>query len=79
LRQPLNLTVEIAELLLDGLARLEQRPDRSHQLGTILDHLLGSRGEDIVIVRDAKGAVDDRRSPYVEPWVPEFPLRRLRG
>jgi hypothetical protein len=46
-RQPVNLTAEIADLLLDGLARLEQRPDRSHQLGTILDQLLGSRGEDI--------------------------------
>jgi hypothetical protein len=53
-RQPVNLTVEIADLLLDGLARLEQRPDRSHQFGTILDHLLGSRGEDIEL-----GATDD--------------------
>src|SRR3974377_819541 len=53
-RQPVNLTVEIGDLLLDGLARLEQRPDRSHQLGTILDQLLGSRGEDIEL-----GATDD--------------------
>ena len=35
-RQLVNLTVEIVDLLLDGLARLEQRPDRSHQFGTIL-------------------------------------------
>jgi hypothetical protein len=46
-RQLQNLTVEIADLLLDGLARIKQRPDRGHQLGTILDQLLGSRGEDI--------------------------------
>ena len=36
-RQLQNLTVEIANLLLDGLARLEQRPDRGYQLGTTLD------------------------------------------
>lgn len=36
-RQLQNLTVEIADLLLDGLARREKRPDHSHQLGTILD------------------------------------------
>jgi hypothetical protein len=52
--QPVNLTVEIADLLLDVLARLEQRPDRSHELGTILDQLLGSRGEDIEL-----GATDE--------------------
>ena len=32
-----NLTVEITDLLLDGLARREQRPDRSDQLGPILN------------------------------------------
>ena len=36
-RQIQNLTVEIADLLFDGLARLEQRPDGGHQLGMILD------------------------------------------
>lgn len=29
-RQLQNLTVEIADLLHDGLARVEQRPDRGH-------------------------------------------------
>src|ERR1700730_6177185 len=42
-----NLTVEIADLLLDGPARCEQRSDRSHQLRTILNQLLGSHGEDV--------------------------------
>ena len=46
-RQPQNLTVEIADLLLDGLARDKQWPDRSNQLGTVLDQLLGSHGKDI--------------------------------
>jgi hypothetical protein len=32
-----NLTIEIADLLFDSLARLEQRPDRGYQLGTTLD------------------------------------------
>ena len=40
--------------MLDGLARFEQRPDCSHQIGTILDQLLGSYGEDI-----ERGAADD--------------------
>ena len=31
--QLVNLTIEIVDLLLDGLARLEQRPDRSNQFG----------------------------------------------
>ena len=34
-RQLVNLTVEIVDLLLDGLARLKQRPHCSNQLGTI--------------------------------------------
>src|SRR5262245_28204571 len=42
-----NLTVEIADLLFDSFARLEQRPDRGYQLGTILDQFLGSHGKDI--------------------------------
>ena len=42
-RQLMNLTVEIADLLLDGLARIKQRSDRSDQFWTILDQLLGPR------------------------------------
>src|ERR1700730_7423490 len=42
-----NLAVKLTDLLLDGIARFEQRPDRSHQLGTTLDQLLGSHGKDI--------------------------------
>jgi hypothetical protein len=34
-RQRQNLTVEIADLLLDGPARDKQWPDRSNQLGTV--------------------------------------------
>ncbi|WP_156042207.1 hypothetical protein [Bradyrhizobium sp. URHD0069] len=48
-----NLAVEVADLLLDGIAGFEQRPDRSHQLRTALDQLLGSHGEDI-----ERGAAD---------------------
>src|SRR5262245_49080896 len=36
-----NLTIEIVGLLLDRLTSLEQRPDHSDQLGTILDQFLG--------------------------------------
>jgi hypothetical protein len=36
-RELQNLAVEVADLPLDGFARLEQWPDRSHQLRTILD------------------------------------------
>ena len=42
-----NLTIEIVGLLLDGLTCLEQRPDHSDQLGTILDQFLGPNGKDI--------------------------------
>ena len=42
-----NLAVKLADLLPDGLARFEQRSDRSYQLRTALDQLLGSHGEDI--------------------------------
>src|ERR1700716_2070407 len=42
-----NLTVKLPDLLLDGIARFEQRPDRSHQLRTILDQLLGSHSQKI--------------------------------
>jgi hypothetical protein len=41
------VSVEIVDLLLDGLARLKQRPHCSNQLGTILDQLCGSRSKDI--------------------------------
>ena len=46
-RQLVNLTVEIVDLLLDGLARLKQRPRSSDQLGTILDQLCGSHSKDL--------------------------------
>ena len=49
-----NLAVKLADLLLNGLARLEQRSDRSYQLRTARDQLLGSHGEDIEL-----GAADD--------------------
>ena len=42
-----NLAVKLADLLLDGSARFEQRSDRSYQLRATLDQLLGSHGEDI--------------------------------
>src|SRR5262245_39473547 len=42
-----NLTIEIVGLLLDGLTCLEQRPDYSDQLGTILDQFLGPDSKDI--------------------------------
>src|SRR5262245_61269964 len=42
-----NLTIEIVGLLLDGLTCLEQRPDYSDQLGTILDQFLGPHSKDI--------------------------------
>src|SRR3984893_18761598 len=42
-----NLAVNVAYLLPDGIARFEQRSDRSYQLRTALDHLLGSHGKDI--------------------------------
>src|SRR5919201_4743786 len=42
-----NLTIEIVDLLLDGLTCLEQRPDYSDQLGTILDQFLGPHSKDI--------------------------------
>ena len=59
-----NLTIEISDLLLNGLARLEQRPDRSDQIRAIFNQLSGSRGEDIERgatsrpIRTAPGALD---------------------
>ena len=49
--QLLNLAVEIVDLLLDGLARIEQRPHRGDQLGTPLNQLLGTYSEDIDLAR----------------------------
>src|SRR5262249_60984798 len=46
-RQPQHLAVEVANLALDGLARLQQRPNRSDQLRTIFNQLLSSHGEDV--------------------------------
>src|SRR5215471_1371517 len=42
-----NLTVEVVDLLLDRLTRLEQRCDYSNQFGTILNQFLRSSREDI--------------------------------
>ena len=49
-----NLAVKLADLLLDDIARLEQRSDRSYQLRATLDQPLGSHGEDIEL-----GTADD--------------------
>ena len=49
-----NLAVKLADLLPDGIARFEQRSDRSYQLRTALDQLLGSHGKDIEL-----GTADD--------------------
>ena len=49
-----NLAVKLADLLLDGSARFEQRSDRSYQLRAPLDQLLGSHGEGIEL-----GTADD--------------------
>src|SRR4029450_12929609 len=54
-RQLQHLTADIADLLFNGLARLEQRPDRGHQLGTILDQFLGPHGKYIEL-----GAADPK-------------------
>src|SRR6476469_10646793 len=50
-----DLAVKLADLMPDGIARFEQRPDRSCQLRTVLDQLLGSRGKDIEL-----GTADDK-------------------
>jgi hypothetical protein len=42
-----NLAVKLADLLPDGIARFEQRSDRSYQLRMALDQLPGSHGKDI--------------------------------
>jgi hypothetical protein len=49
-----NLAVKLADLLPDSIARFEQRSDRSYQLRTALDQLLGSHGKDIEL-----GTADD--------------------
>ena len=51
---PDRIAVKLADLLLDGSARFEQRSDRSYQLRAPLDQLLGSHGEDIEL-----GTADD--------------------
>ena len=53
-RQSHNLAVKFTDLLPDGIARFEQRSDRSYQLRTALDQLLGPHGKDIEL-----GAADD--------------------
>ena len=50
-----NLAVKLTDLLLDGSARFEQRPDRSYQLRTPLDQLFSSHGKDIEL-----GTADDK-------------------
>ena len=45
------LAVKLTDLLLDGIARFEQRSDRSYQLRAALDQLLGSCGEDMDVAR----------------------------
>src|SRR5262249_62403926 len=42
-----NLTIEIADLLLDGLTCLEQRHNDRDQLGTSRDQFLGPHSKDI--------------------------------
>src|ERR1700686_2134963 len=49
-----NLAVKLTDLLPDGIARFEQRSDRSYQLRTALDQLLGSHSKDVEL-----GAADD--------------------
>src|SRR5207245_1936495 len=61
-----NLAIEIVGLLLDGLTCLEQRPDHSDQLGTILDQFLGPHGRE-------RG----RSIPFSE--LPHVEKRILRG
>ena len=53
-RQFHNLALKLTDLLPDSIARFEQRSDRSYQLRTALDQLLGSHGEDIEL-----GTADD--------------------
>src|SRR6185503_10736195 len=57
-----NLAIELTDLLLDGVARFEQRPDCSHQIGTIFDQLLGSYGKDI-----ERGPADDKTEVLEKP------------
>ena len=46
-RQFHNPAIKLTDLLLDGTARFQKRPDGNYQLGAALDQLLGSHGEDI--------------------------------
>ena len=45
-----NFAVKLTDLLLDGIARFEQRSDRSHQLRTALDQLLELPTIDAVVI-----------------------------
>src|SRR6185369_2303587 len=49
-----NFAVKLTDLLPDGIARFEQRSDRSYQLRTALYQLLGSHGKNIEL-----GTADD--------------------
>src|SRR5258708_17069002 len=44
-----NLTIEIVGLLLDGLPLLDQRPDHTAKLETVLDNSLAPHGQDVQI------------------------------
>ena len=54
-----NLAIKLTDLLLDGIARFQQRSDRSYQLRASLDQLLGSHGEDIEL-----GTADDETEVF---------------
>ena len=42
-----NPAIKLTDLLLDGTARFQKRPDGNYQLGAALDQLLSSHSEDI--------------------------------
>src|SRR4030088_943339 len=67
-----NHTVKLPDLLLDGIARFEQRPDRSHQLRTILDQLLGSYSEDIERARRSDTPTVESAGNLVQGKGPAF-------
>src|ERR1700760_5121876 len=54
-----NLAIKLPDLLLDRIARFQQRSDRSYQLTASLDQLLGSHGEDIEL-----GTADDEAEVF---------------
>jgi hypothetical protein len=73
-----NLAIKLTNLLLDGIARFQQRSDGSHQLRTALDQLLGSYGKDIELgtansdasIADEQllGRQRQRREPGKRTW-----------